>query len=112
MWGYTKVGTRTSRISWQKLVILLAILAISASVATRTFHDFNYTQTSAHGDASNAKRQHLDADAYELIRPFSQLAETLLPVAAPPAPPAEPNLRDAELVESLYNRPPPASSLL
>jgi hypothetical protein len=112
MWGFAKVGPLTSRISWRKLVVLLAIFAIAASVATRTFHDINYSQTSAHGDPSNAMRQHLNADACELTKPFSQLSAILLPVAAPHAPPVEPDVRDAELGESLYNRPPPAISLL
>jgi len=93
-------------------VVLLAILAISASVATRTFHAFDLYHPSVQTDPSRAMRQHLDADAVALAGPISDLGTMLLPVAAPHAPPAEVPVHTIIFTESLYNRPPPSISLL
>jgi len=101
-----------SRLSWRRVVVLLAIFALSASVATRTFHGFSHNQPTAHSDQENAKRQHLDADALQPSEPILDIVDLLLPVAAPHAPPTEPQLRTVDLIEALYNRPPPAISLL
>jgi hypothetical protein len=107
-----KRGFSSGRIPWRTLVVLLAIFAISASVATRTFHGFYCNQPNAHSVQSDAKRQHLDADAFQLKDPICQIATMLLPVPAPHAPPEEPQIRTVDLAESLYNRPPPSISLL
>jgi hypothetical protein len=65
-----------SRLSWRHLVILLVVLAISANLATRTFHlSFIHPTVQAH--ATQAKHQHLDADAFGVTRPLSHL--TMLP---------------------------------
>jgi hypothetical protein len=93
-------------------VVLLAILAISVSVATRTFHGALLDHASVQTDQSHAMRQHLAADAFVLTNPVSNLSTMLLAVVAPHAPPADPQVRTVELAESLYNRPPPSISLL
>ncbi len=110
MWRTTQFGSRGSR--WRRLVVLLAILALSASLATRVFHEFDVAHASVHSDPSQGMRQHLAADAYVLVAPNARFAIMLLPVAAPHAPPAQPEIRTVEFEESLYNRPPPCISLL
>ena len=101
-----------SRFSGRQVVALLAIFLISASVATRTFHGTLLDQASVQTDQSHPMRQHLAADAFVLTNPVWNLSTLLLPVAAPNSPPTDPQVRTVELTESLYNRPPPAISLL
>lgn len=98
-----------SQSSWRHLVILLVVLAISTSLATRTFH-LSFIHPTVVSHATHAKHQHLNADAIELARPVPSIM--LLPLAAPHAPPVEPQFRTVELTESVYNRPPPSQSLL
>lgn len=113
MWGKNNlIRGKSLRISGRDAVVLLAILAISISVATRTFHFVAFDHPTVQADPSHALRQHLDADAVCLSKPVSNLAVMLLPVAAPHAPPADPQVRSVVLIESLYNRPPPVLSLL
>ena len=99
-----------SQFSWRHLVILLIVLAISANLATRTFH-LAFVHPTVKTHAAQAKHQHLNADALELTQP-APLSTMLLPLSAPHAPPAEPQFRTVELTESVYNRPPPSCSLL
>ena len=100
------------RIPWRNLVVLLAVLAISVSVATRTFHGFSLDHPSVQADASHAMRQHLAADAFVLTHSVSSLGAMLIPAAASPVSPSEDLVHRFELTESLYNRPPPSISLL
>ncbi len=94
------------------MVVLLAIFAITASIATRTFHGFYFDHPSVQTDSSHAMRQHLAADAVVLTNPISNLGTLLLCVSAPHAPPVEVQAHTVEFTESLYNRPPPSISLL
>ncbi len=98
-----------SQFSSRHLVILLLVLSISASLATRTFH-LSFIHPTVQSHATHAKHQHLNADAIELARPVPSIM--LLVQAAPHAPPIEPQFRTVELTESVYNRPPPPQSLL
>jgi hypothetical protein len=97
-----------SRFSFRHVVVLLAIFAISVSVATRTFQGSYLDCPSVHADPSHAMRQHLAADAFVLTNPVSNLGDVLLPVAAPHALPVAVQVHSVELTESLYNRPPPS----
>jgi hypothetical protein len=101
-----------SRISWRSLVVLVAIFAISASIATRTFHSVSYMNPTAPADREGAKRQQLDDDAVEIKDPVLQTAAVLLPVGAPHPPPVEPQIQTVDFVEPLYDRPPPSIPLL
>ncbi len=92
--------------------MLLAIFAISFSVATRTFHSIDLDHPSVQSDPSHAMRQHLAADAVVLTNPVSDLGMLLLSVVAPHAPPIEVQAHAVDFTESLYNRPPPSISLL
>jgi hypothetical protein len=99
------------RISWQRIIVSLAILALTVSVATRTFHGFYPEDPSAQSSPTHTMRQHLAADAVEVTNPVLHFASLLLPVAAPHAPPSEPKICSVEFSKSLYNRPPPSVSL-
>ena len=113
MWRLVHLrANKGCRISWRHVIVSLAILALTVSVATRTFHGSYPEQASAQASAPQAMRQHLATDAIELTNPVSQFAVLPLPVAAPHAPPAEPDPRSVEFSESLYDRPPPSTSLL
>lgn len=98
--------------AWRHAVVVLAILAIGLGVATRTIHQFSLQNPSAQAVPAHAMRQHLAADAVEITSPILPLAQMLLPVVAPHAPPAEPRVHSVEFSEVLYNRPPPALFLL
>lgn len=100
-----------SRFPWRKLVILLAVVAIFVHVSTRTFHWISVSHPSVQAYPPHAKHQNLSADAFELVHPVSPIS-MLLPVASPHAPPEELQIHVARFTESLYNRPPPAFSLL
>ena len=97
--------------SWRNLVILLAVLSICVHVSTRTFHSISLNHPGVQAYPPHAKHQNLNLDAFELIHPVSPLA-MLLPVAAPHAPPEKPHFRAVAFSDCLYNRPPPAFSLL
>lgn len=100
-----------SRSSWRKAVVLLAVVAIFVHVSTRTFHGISVTNPSVESYPPHAKHQNLNADAFELVHPVSPVS-MLLRVAAPHAPPQELRVHVTRFTESLYNRPPPVSSLL
>ena len=112
MWrGYHRRRGETSRFSGRPVVVLLAILAISASVATRSFHGFYLDHPSVHAHPSHAMRQHLAADAF--VPPNATLTPVAnLPVATPNPLPVDVRVHTVELAESLYNRPPPSIPLL
>ncbi len=95
----------------RRVVVSLAILALTVSLSTRTFHAFAPEDPSVQSHQSHAMRQYLAADAIEIAPPILRFADLLLPVVAAPVPPAEPDVRSIEFSESLYNRPPPASYL-
>ena len=102
---------RFSRPSWRKFVILLAVMLIFVHVSTRTFYGVSANNASVQAYPSHAKHQNLNADAFVLAHPVSPVS-MLLPVAAPHAPPQELQIHVTQFTESLYNRPPPAFSLL
>jgi hypothetical protein len=91
------------------LIILLAVVSLSTSLATRVFQ---YTppgaKVSIRSSSVEAVRQHLDRDATTWARPpvsFSLLEpSTFYPRFAPAGPPLPAVLFD----ESLSNRPPPS----
>jgi len=105
-------NSEESRFSGRRFVALLAIFAISFSIATRTFHSIDLDHPSVQADPSHAMRQHLAADAVVLTNPVSDLGSLLLSVVAPHAPPVEVQAHAVDFTESLYNRPPPSISLL
>jgi len=103
--GADKVPQR-SVFSWRGLVISLAILALTVSLASRVSHAVVYRATSAHSASVDAKIQHRDKDASEWTPPDVVLS--LLWVAeASPAPEEIERVYFRIPSGSLYNRPPP-----
>lgn len=102
----------TSVRAWQVGVVVLIMLALFVTVSTRFFQDAPVSQATVQSLSSKAMRQHMAIDAAVFERPTSGITDVLLPVAASTAPPVLPRPRSAELLDSLYNRPPPSLSLL
>ncbi len=98
--------------AWQVGVVALIVLALFAAVSTRFFHESSVSQATVQSQSSKAMRQHMAIDAAVFERPTAGMIEMLLPVGASPAPPVLPRPRSAELLDSLYNRPPPSVSVL
>ncbi len=101
------------RFSGRQVAVLLAILVISFSIATR--HPFQGTllcHARVQADPSHEMRRQLAADAFVLTNPLSNLCAMLPRVTAPHVLPADPQLCAVEFTESLYNRPPPLISVL
>ena len=93
---------------WCVLLIVLAICALTVSLATRTFR-LTLPQThTAQSVSAQATRQHLDRDAATWVPPVPILttlqAAAFYPRVAPGGPPLPSVLFD----ESLSNRPPPS----
>lgn len=101
----------TSTFSWRHIIILVAVFALSASLATRTFTGIHLEHPTLKADPADAMRQHLAADASVFTNPISSIG-VMLPAAAPHAPPAEVRVITVELSDPLYNRPPPSFSIL
>lgn len=116
--SYLQVGKNivksasTSVRAWQVGIIALIVLSLFAAVSTRFFQDAPVSQATLQSHSSKAMRQHMAIDAAVFERPVTGITDMLLPVAASPAPPVLPLPRSAELLDSLYNRPPPSASLL
>lgn len=89
-------------------VVLLAITAITASLADRFVHSSIDQTPAVHSLTSKAKVQHRDRDADE--RAFAAADFALLWVAEPATivEPVEPVYVRVQC-DSLYNRPPPVS---
>jgi hypothetical protein len=101
----------TTKFSWRHIIILFAVFALSASLATRTFSGIHLEHPTVKADPADATRQHLAADASVFTSPISSVG-VMLPAAPPHAPPSEVRIITAELSDSLYNRPPPSFSIL
>jgi len=101
-------GVQNQRSRWCWLVIVLAIVALSCSLATRTFRLSASQNISVHSAASQGMRQHLDRDAVRWIPPVRTLISLESPTFYPRVAPAGPPLPVLLLDSPLYNRPPPA----
>ena len=98
------------------LVILLAVCSLIVNVATRYSSSGNSgvgavktVQTRA---SIEAKRQHLAKDAANWLPPVICFTVLQAPSSYPRIAPAGPPIPGLLLEESLYNRPPPASTFL
>lgn len=96
------------RPSWCVLVILLAIFALTASLATRTSVPTDFHDTTVQSVSAQAMRQHLDGDAVQWVAPTPVLTLLQAPSFYPRVAPAGPPLSHLLFDESLYNRPPPS----
>lgn len=89
-------------------VVVLAIVALTGSLATRTFHGTVDQNQRFESGASQATRQHLDRDAVSWFAPVVRSVFFDLPTFYPRVAPAGPPVRALLLEENLYNRPPPS----
>jgi hypothetical protein len=90
------------------LVVALAVLSLTVSLATRTFHDMTAShRVSVRADSQQAMRQHLNKDAAHWPAPVFDFAVLDTPTFYPRVAPAGPPIPSLHFDESLYNRPPP-----
>lgn len=98
--------------SWRATVVLLIALTLSLTVAMRFFDNAPVSHSSAQSSPSRAMRQHMAADAAVFERPSLVSADVVLPVEVHRPLPEAPYVSSVVLLDSLYNRPPPALALL
>jgi hypothetical protein len=99
---------------WCALVILLAVCALTASVATR----YSYTQSASALTGKTLQkhlspepsRQRLSKNAANWIPPVVRSVTLQAPSSYPRIAPAGPPMPNLVLENSLYNRPPPTQS--
>ncbi len=96
-----------SRFSWRHVLVVF-VLAVSTSVATRIFHNVWVNGSTAGSGAADVKRQQLDVGALELTRPGSHCGGLLARVAVRRVHGAERRIQPSEFTEGLFNRPPPS----
>jgi hypothetical protein len=99
---------RHQRPNWCLFVIVLAIFALTASLATRSSVPIDLHSTTAQSASAQATRQHLDGDAIQWVAPVPVLTVLQVPSFYPRFSPAGPPLPKLLFDESLYNRPPPS----
>ena len=95
-------------LSGRGIAVALVVFALSASLATRVFHNAFSTTSQVQSSSSYQKIQHRDKDAAEWVPPAAELSilwvkETFVV----PDLGEEPHVRVH--YESLYNRPPPVA---
>jgi len=97
---------------WSALVVLLAVCALTVSVATRYSSGEVpvYTVRTAHKHSSpEPSRQHLTQSTTNWIPQVVRSVVLEAPTSYPRIAPAGPPIPSLLLEESLYNRPPPSS---
>lgn len=105
--GDYRLGHRQHQF-WCLLVIVLAITALTCSLATRTFPATTPHGVSAQSADSHDMRQHLDRDAVRWAPPVPVFSILQAPRFYPRVAPAGPPLPSVPFDESLSNRPPPS----
>jgi hypothetical protein len=106
--GHGQVAERRL-FSRRGVVVLLAILALTVSLANRVPHTGSFDKTpAAHSSSSTAKIQHRDQDASRWVAPAPTFA--LLWTSEPSVPLDGDRKVSVRLQDnSLHNRPPPLS---
>jgi len=92
---------------WQLAVILLAVVALTGSLATRTFNVQITNSRAAKAVSADSVRQHMDRDAVGWMSPAPRVVTLHLPVFSPHLPSPESRPQRLLLEENFYNRPPP-----
>lgn len=93
---------------WRALLSVAAILALSASLGTRTFHVTIPHSVSVQSDSTAAVHQNMDGDAFQWVAPVLVFSVLPAPSFYPRVAPAGPPLPSLNFDETLYNRPPPS----
>jgi len=100
--------------NWTRVVILLAVCALTASLATRFYVSPDpaaHTFKSVEGHSPQPKRQHLDRDASGWVAPGTDLAFMALTAVYAVPTLTQTDLPDPLFSDSLHNRPPPSTDL-
>ena len=97
---------------WPGVLIMLAIVSLSVNLATRVCQLTVPHGVNVKAGVSEGMRQHMDTDAVDWVAPVARFV-FLQPVTYyPKFAPAGPPLPTVLFEKSLYNRPPPFSSVL
>lgn len=106
--GYKQLAERRA-FGWRGAMVLLAIVALTVSLASRVPHAVSFDKSpTAHSGSSTEKIQHRDQDASRWVAPVATF--TLLWISEPAV-----SLDADEKIplrlqdNSLHNRPPPVS---
>ena len=94
--------------SLRGFVALLAIVALTVTLAGRVFHADIYNTSSAHSASAYEKVQHRDVDASRWAPPEATYALLWATERSPDIEPTE-QVYFHPHYDSLYNRPPPVS---
>jgi hypothetical protein len=101
-------NTRSDPRSIPRLLLVLTIFALTASVVTRTFRVQVLQCVTAQSNSPQAVRQHLDRDATQWAPPILHFTPLLVFAFAPRTPTMWLRLPSLLLDESLFDRPPPS----
>ena len=101
-------GTGPGRTNWLVPVVALAVLALTVSLATRTFGVALPHRVTVHEVSAQGTWPHMDRDSVVWVPPVPILTTLQAPTFYPHVAPAGPPLPSLFLEESLYNRPPPS----
>lgn len=93
--------------NWNRIVIAVAVAALTCSVATRTFRLKASNDPTVQSSAEQAMRQHMDRDAARWLPPLPVFAVLDAPDFYPHFAPAAPPALSLPLHSPLYDRPPP-----
>jgi hypothetical protein len=101
--------TPTKRLlSFRGLLASLAIISLTITLASRTFHVSSFNQLTVKSASTLGKVQHRDKDASEWAPPLAFLVMSWVPEAAFVQQPRERDLLDLQY-HCLSNRPPPTA---
>lgn len=88
------------------LIIGLAILGLTISLANRVVHVSLDVKPAAHADSDYSKVQHRDKDAFEWVAPVASMCFLWVTEYSPSSEPIEKTSFRLQY-DKLYNRPPP-----
>lgn len=108
MWSETKTLRNSMPAFLRIATVALAIVALTGSLATRTFRATVCQDSCVQSAVSQAMRQHLDRDAAAWSAPVVYYSVVDAPTFYPRVAPAGPPVRAQFLEQKLYNRPPPS----
>src|ERR1700745_4071637 len=94
---------------WQCLVVTLAILSLTISLAGRTFDTNLQTHATISSQAEKAKLQHRDKSGSQWTPVLNRMEPFYVALFSVPVKPEQEPLLSPHVDDCLYNRPPPLS---
>jgi hypothetical protein len=94
---------------WHCLVVSLAILSLTISLAGRTFDTNLQTHAAASSQAEKAKLQHRDKSGSQWTPVLNRMEPFYVAVCSDAVEPEQEPLLSPHVDDCLYNRPPPLS---